>query len=456
VTKWGEESAPSPASNILLRGFGQNMTITGLPTAPPAGNTNIVSYRIYRTNKGSTGTAYLLVTPTDITIGAGTGTYTDTTLDANLGVVLPSTLWLPPPSDLSGFVNMANGMMAAFHNNEVCFCEPYKPHAWPLAYRYSVDSPIVGIASLGNSLIITTTGRPFIATGNHPSSVTVYPIDLPYPCVSKRGIVSVGTGIMYPTFEGIVFISGSTPTIATAQLFTRTEWANWYPATLLGRFFDGRYIGTYTRADASLGSFVFQHMSDRVPLFVDADIVWTAAYSDLTTGFFYYAYNGGLYQWDESSMPYSNMDWWSKDYVFDKPVNFGAAKLEATFSDGGSNQAQIIAANALLLAGMGNPQSPGYKATDAVLGYIGDTDVGVMEVAMDGFSTFTGTVQSVQFTLYTDGSIRFSKTIYDNKVFRLPVGYKSDRQSFRVSGQVRVHAILVAETPSALERIGGS
>lgn len=458
VTKWGEESAPSPASNILLRGFGQNMTITGLPTAPPAGNTDVRYYRIYRTNTGSTGTAYQLVTLTDVTIGTGTGTYTDTTLNSALGVVLPSALWLTPPSDLQGFVNMANGMMAAFHNNEICFCEPYKPHAWPLAYRYSVDAPIVGIASLANTLVITTTGRPALAIGNHPSSVTVYPIDLPYPCLSKRGIVPVGTGVIYPTFEGLVYVSGSTPVIATKDLFTRTEWANWYPSTFVAKFFDGRYFANFTRPDTSLGSFVFQNMSDRVPLFVDMNIVWTAAYSDMNTGFFYYVYNNVLYQWDEATMGYSTMEWWSREYTFDKPVNFGAAKLEATFvDDGGSGVlASIQSGNASLVAAMGNPQSPGYSAGDAVLGYMGDTEVGAEEIAMDGLSTYAGTVQAVQFTLYANGVQKFTKSVTNNRVFRLPVGFKSDKQSVKVSGPVRIHAILMAETPQALERISGS
>lgn len=445
VTGWGEESAPSPASNILLHTSGQQINVTGLPTSPPAGaNLNVTKYRLYRTNTGTTGTVYQLVT--EQTIGAGTGTYLDSVTNSNLSTVLPSALWLTPPSDLQGFVTMANGMMAGFHANEVCFCEPYKPHAWPLSYRYSVDSPIVSIAAIANSLVITTTGRPAIATGNHPASVTIYPIDLPYPCTSKRGMVNIGTGVMYPSFEGLVLVTGASPVLATAQLFTRTEWANFYPATLVARFFDGKYFANYTKADGSLGSFIFQAASDRVPLFVEANIVSSTAYSDLVTGYYYYVYNNVLYQWDEATMPYSSVDWWSKEYEFNKPVNFGAAKLEVTFGSGGSSAAQTVAANTALIA----------SGLDNVGGFLGDSELGNIEMAADNLSVVTGTVEAVVFQLYTNGALRFTKTVYDNKVFRLPLGFKADRQSFRISGPVKIHALLVAETPQALERISGA
>jgi hypothetical protein len=464
VTKWGEESAPSPASAIFLRGPNQKMALSALPTTPPAGEYNIVSYRIYRTNTGTSGTIYQLVTSTDVAIGAGSGTYTDSTGNTTLGVVLPSALWLTPPSDLLGMVNMANGMSAAFHNNEVCFCEPYKPHAWPLAYRYSVDSPIVGIASIANSLVIMTQGRPYIASGNHPASVTVYPIDLPYPCVSKRGIVSLGIGIMYPSFEGLVFVSGTSPEIATKDLFTRTEWVNWFPNTVTAKFFDGRYLGTYSRPDGSLASFIFTPASGKIPIYVDCSIVFTAAYSDLSTGFFYFAYGGSIYQWDAATMPYTSLQWWSKDYEFKKPLNFGAAKFEATFasSDIGGLGTSVISYNALLkatpntAAQTAGGQAANYAALEAIGGFLGDTELGFLEVASDNMMTLSNNVPAVTFIMYTDDVLRFTKTVFDNEVFRLPSGYKTDRVSFLIASNTAVHALLVAETPLALERISGA
>ena len=432
------------------------MELSSLPTAPPAGaNLRVVSYRLYRTATGASGTAYFQV-GTDVTIGSGTGTYVDTQTDSELGVELPSALWLPPPSNLQGIVNMANGMSAGFADNVVYFCVPYLPHAWPLAYQYSVDSPIVGIAAISNTLVITTTGRPAVAVGNFPSSITVYPIDTPYPCTSKQGIVSIGSGVLYPSFEGLVFVSGTLPTLATAEIFTRLEWANFFPTTIVAKFFDGKYFGNYTRTDGSVGSFIFSMaQGSRLPIFVETNIFSFAAYSDLISGFYYYVQNNVLLQWDAASQPYSTIDWWSKDYEFPKPLNFGAAKLEATFAaDSGqaAMNAAIIAANAALLAALQVP--PGQ--TDTVYGFLGDVEVGSLEVAGDGYGVIGVGASAAIFTMYTNDAVRFVKTVYDNNVFRLPAGYKSDRYSFRISGPLIVHAVLIAETPQGLEKISGA
>jgi hypothetical protein len=252
---------------------------------------------------------------------------------------------------------------------------------------------------------------------------------------------------MYASFEGLVFVAGTTPVVATAALFTRTEWANYNPTTIVAKFFDGKYFASYTNAAGGVSSFVFENKKDRVPLLIETNVVTTVAFSDLVSGYFYYINSGAVYQWDAAAQQYTTMDWWSKDYEFNKPVNFGAAKLEATFSTDTSAAAaaaaQVATANALLtLAQIG--------------GDVGGEELGVLEVASDALATATVSTQAATFQLYADGVLKFSKTIYDNKVFRLPGGFKSDRQSFRVSGPLKVHALLVAETPLALERISGA
>lgn len=440
VSNWGEESAPSASTNLLLLTSGQRVIVSGLPSVPPAGNYNIVSVNIYRTNTSNTGTAYQFVANQTI---SATTTFTDTIVDASLGAVITSTFYTQPPTDLAGIVNLANGMTAAFHGNEICFSEPYKPHAWPAAYRYSIDFPIVAIGAIGNSLIITTQGRPYLATGNHPSTVTVYPIDLPYPCLSKRALVNMGTGIMYPSYEGLVFVSSVSPQLATLQVLTRDGWVNYFPATMFARYYDGKYFGNYVTPTGENKSFIFQNATDRLALLVSTNIWASAGYSDPQSGIYYFVQNGNLNQWDAPTQPFSLQQWQSKDFVVDKPVNLGVAKIYADFTstDFTAQNAAIAAANAALV-------------DDG--GYFGGDEIGAnIEVADNLYSNLLSPAAAAQvlFQLYTDKQLRWQRYVPTRTAFRLPSGYKSDTFSVAVSSQFRIHAILLAETPMALEQL---
>src|SRR4029077_14831314 len=86
---------------------------------------------------------------------------------------LPSIDWGPPPVDLKGMVKMANGMIAGFRDNEVWFCEPYRPHAWPAPYVLGVESQIVGLVVQQQSLVIMTVGWTSIATGISPDAMAL-------------------------------------------------------------------------------------------------------------------------------------------------------------------------------------------------------------------------------------------------------------------------------------------
>jgi hypothetical protein len=62
VNEWGQESAPSFASNQVEVAFGQIVTLTNFPVLPTGGQYNITSRRIYRTSSSSTsGATFLLV-----------------------------------------------------------------------------------------------------------------------------------------------------------------------------------------------------------------------------------------------------------------------------------------------------------------------------------------------------------------------------------------------------------
>jgi hypothetical protein len=197
-----EESAPSPTSALVTVNPGSTTVVSGLPSAAPAGKYNITKVRVYRSVTGTNSTTFLHVTDLPI----GTTSFTDNVTAAQLGGVLPSTTWSPPPDDLSGIVGMANGIMAGFVGNQIYFCEPFMPHAWPAAYALSVEFPIVGLAAYGSSLVVATKGNPFIITGSSPAAMSQEKLPLYEPCVSKRSIASDEQGAMYASPNGIIKI----------------------------------------------------------------------------------------------------------------------------------------------------------------------------------------------------------------------------------------------------------
>lgn len=438
VSAWGEESQPSPPSDLLLLASGQTCLVSTLPSAPPVGRYDVTKVRLYRTNYASSGTEYQYVTEIDV----GTTTYTDTVTDDALAEVLPSTDWEQPPTTMQGLVAMANGMMAGFIGNTVKFCEPYQPYAWPSSYDQVVDYPIVAISAYGNTLVITTEGTPYVGSGNHPESVSLARLDVPYPCVSKRGMVNMGTGVMYPTFEGLVFVSGTSAQLATLQVFTRTEWLQYNPDSLYARFYDGKYFATYTNNDGARASFIFQAAQDRVSLLISSSTAFDAAYSDLKTGELYFVVDNTLYQWDETTQEELTIDWWSKDYVLNKPTNLGACRIIADYPDP-LTQAEIDAVEAA------------NNALTETLGELNGSEINLFDVNGSSMSDLPLS-EYVTFTMYTDKAVRFTRPVYSSEMFRLPSGFKTDTWSFRVSAPFRIRAILVAETPAQLEGMSGA
>ena len=211
VTGDGEESAPSLPLSVDAQ-EGQTVTLTGLLVAP-AGDYNITSKRIYRTvSTASTPIDYQFVAQ----ISDATTSYADSKLAQDLAEVIPSLDWDMPPAGLKGLTNLPNGMMAAFLGNDVYFCEPYRGFAWPSKYIQAVDSPVVGLGTFAETLVVVTRGRPVIMFGSDPNSVVVRYSDFPEAGTSKRSIVNINGGVMYSSPNGLAFIGPSGGQLLTA------------------------------------------------------------------------------------------------------------------------------------------------------------------------------------------------------------------------------------------------
>jgi hypothetical protein len=245
VTDRGEESAPSDASEVLTLDANDTVSIT-VPAAP-AGR-HITHFRIYRSNSNSSGSAAQYVPNPDDEDGwpiAGL-TITDDKKAAELQEPLPSLIWDEPPADLQGLVGGANGGMAGFRGNEFCACVPYKGYAWPVAYRITTETPIVGLGASGQNYFVGTRGRPYIITGTDNSTLIPQKLEQEQACVARRSIVAMGAGFLYASPDGLCVASPSGVVVLTGpdrfNLFDRKAWQALSPASIFAAESEGNYV----------------------------------------------------------------------------------------------------------------------------------------------------------------------------------------------------------------------
>lgn len=222
VSAYGEEGAPSPAS-VVTSGYPNATWTIGVsaPTAAQLVDRNLTLIRIYRTVTSSTGVAtYFRVAEIPTT----TATYDDTTLNVSGNNQLESLYWEQPPTDLKGIVAMPNGIMAGFRSNEIYFCEPYRPHAWPSAYSLAVDYPIIGLGVMGQTLIVCTAVSPYAISGVSPSSMSMSRIAVIEPCMSRGSIVSTPFGVIYASQAGLALVTPGGSRLLTKDLITPDKW----------------------------------------------------------------------------------------------------------------------------------------------------------------------------------------------------------------------------------------
>jgi len=444
-TAWEEESVPSEPSAAVFVKEGQTVTVTGLPAAWGHGTgyqTTDMKVRIYRTVLGVSGTEYYRVG--EVTLG--TTSFVDdidvSTLDAD--TLLESLDYDQPETTMSGMLTIHNSMIVGFFGNTLCFCEPGKPHAWPIKYRQQIDSTIVGLGAFGTTLIVLTDRTPWKVDGNNPEAVSLARTDYVLPCVSKRSIVNIGFGVMWSSTGGMAVYS---TTIGTDYITKNVHsWTTWpqavTPTGVIGKYYRGRYFGS-----DSTNTFLFERNDQVGGHLVRSDVIFTAAYYLPATDAFYYVDSGKVHLWNSPNVGPTTLDWKSKVFTTKQFVNFGAARVIADYStpEGEAaliaENAAIVAANALILL----------AATEG--GAMGEDDVS--ELMLDGSRLTPLAVPefNATFQFFVNKQLVYTNIITNDQPFRLPTGYRSDTFEVRVATTARVRAIHLAETVTGLRGV---
>ena len=250
VTAFGEEGPPSDPSNVVTKVDGQSIVVTMSSTSGSKSDTNYTHKRLYRSNTGSNTTDFQFVT--EVTLA--TTSFTDTKNNEALGEIIPSTFWIAPPDDdstlypngqMKGLTAVGNGIFAGFSGKRLCFSEPFLPHAWPVAYRVTLEDEIVGISMAGNVLFIGTKGTNYIASGTDPQAMAIQKLEAAEPLLYKRSLVDMGGYCMYSGPDGLIAVENGQVTNLTEQLISTAQWRNIYVVQGAGRQ-EGKYVGQYS------------------------------------------------------------------------------------------------------------------------------------------------------------------------------------------------------------------
>ena len=458
VSEYGEEGPPSPPT-VATGNAGQWDLSALATTVPDAASRNIVSKNIYRTVAGNATTSFFFVA----TIPLADATYADNETSETVAAnnLLESTTFIEPPVDMEGFVVMPNGYLVGWAGRRLLFSEPYRPHAWPAEYELATEFDIVGLAVFGSTLVIGTESQPYFGQGVEPASFTTQKIDAVEPCLSRRGMVSTMFGVYYPSINGLVLASGSGVSVITKDILTKEEWANFFPELIYAAQEGIQYIA-FT---ASNRGFLYDPQEGANKLvtldgFTNVEGIETDDY----TGNVYLLANDRYEEFDPNGgTERLNWRWYSKTYHFPRPVNFGAARINAEF--GTVNVVPDLTPQRDYNAGF-------FPAADSI-NALGDTVLGGKPAPNAGsFVTadpenraplgggllydidyLSSQVQGVRFIVHIRDKIVFDNVVTDETICRLPTGFKSDIWEFEMIGNTDVFSVQIAETPKGLAEI---
>lgn len=390
--------------------------------------------RLYRTS-GTTAQFQLVAEGITLT------TYSDTLSDSLIpGDELISTDWAMPPVDLTSLINLPSGAMCGLSGNEVCFSEPFQPHAWPANYRLSTKYPGVAVGLFTSGVVVGTTGTPEVLLGHEPGQMTGQPVSGAYPCLSKRSMVSLGDRVAYATAHGLATIGDTGVDLLTKDTYTRDEWDTLTPASMVAASVRGRlYLMTYGAGDQLL---IFDYL-DGTGL-TTSDVSANELYADDVTGKLYISdvTNQDVREFDPVDGIYMSMTWKSKEFVIPEPINLGAARINFASRLSAAQSAALLAAQAAIVS-----SNSALLTAGDIGGELNGNELNALAVNESELQPVPSVEAAlVTFTLFSKGVAVYSTTVDHSNPFRLPSGYKSDTYSFEVKGQVLVKSIDAAET----------
>lgn len=250
VNECGEESAPSPVSNLVDIKNGDGAIVVDLNTPP----TNAVLRRYYRSATTSNGETVWLYVSEDV---IADNTFIDDVCHAQLGEVLPTENHEPPTECADGIALGRNMQTVVWSHNQFWVSEPRLPHAYKPATRVTLPYNIQFIAyhttiiegDTHYDIAIATDGYPYAGEIRDDGQTVIKELEYWYPAVSPFAWGVQSGVVCYAAAAGLVGIVGTKVELLTDDYMTEREWADFMPSTMRITGYDQRIFMWYTKPD---------------------------------------------------------------------------------------------------------------------------------------------------------------------------------------------------------------
>lgn len=332
VDRWGAEGPPSPVSDVIEVELNETVTVGNFDSAPAGYNFTGAKIRIYRTVTGSNATDFQFVDE----ISLGTATYVDSSLYEELGEILPSRQWFPPP-EVEGFERLTNGCLAGFQNNTIYFSDPYLPHAWPPEYSITLDHKIIALKQFGGSLVALTNGTPYLIGGNLPQAPVESSYQVNEPCSFAKSALVIDNALYYASPNGLVRIDQNGVRNLSEESITRRQWETLIQGSFNSAPYNNHYVGFFDTGGSSelddppvpaAGAFMFRPEEQDFLFYLDtATAVTTRPDTELLYHTVVDGSNWDLYEWNSGAS--KSFTWESKVFTLPRPLNFSCGHIIA-------------------------------------------------------------------------------------------------------------------------------
>ena len=250
VNKWYEESAPSPASNLIQVADDSTVTVTGI-AIPPEGY-GIIAANIYRTATGTQVADGKIQKPLTDYLYVGTVTFPSTTFTDNilgkfLGQPLSTQKVRMPPAHMQNICKIDGvARLAGTTKNHIHVSENFQYHNWPVVYDLTLPHTIIHMVAVDQKLYVTTDSVPYVvdvSSCEEMKCTPVYDVQSQLPdiaCKYNHAVIGTPFGMFFSSPIGLVLIdSKASWTIATARWFSADDWQKIQPDTVRLAYWQG-------------------------------------------------------------------------------------------------------------------------------------------------------------------------------------------------------------------------
>jgi hypothetical protein len=289
----------------------------------------------------------------------------------------------------------------------------------------------------GNSVIVLTDNFPILLTGSDPEAMSPSVMQTYAPCATKRGVVDVGGGCMFPSYDGLWVASPGRVEKLTAKLYREEEWRALNPASFVAGFSDGQYYAGYAVDNAKF-IFVYDTGENDSVVRVEQDASYLLRND--TDGELYLALGNKIYQWDNNANQRYSSDWVSSETQLSTPTNFSVAQVHGAFADIQLPDTSVLQANEAIFGNV-----------DLVGGELNGSSVLAVEVNGSNLQLYQAVVPArAQFTLYRDGQPTYTVGVTSSEPFRLPAVAQSEVYQVGINTSISIYSVTVADSVAEL------